>query len=677
MKTIVKKMLLPAGICLTVLLIGCPQNNGFKPDVPAQPPPLTPQQTLDAEVDKVTLDVPKKANITAEELTQEDITSSGYDAASYAIKYETIKANSAEQKADITFFLKKEGVESKKRMVTITDFKAKVQNAAPMAQELINKEVDKVILTVTDKETITADELPAHKDKINASGYDTAAYTINYTVIKHDVAKREVEITFRLEKADLHSKTRTEKITGFKEKTVPPETIDIPEKTLLALFDLTETKITASAAAKKIAAAQTTTVGDYTFEEAKAVAYDDKAGTFTVKVKGKKAGKVFDKTFTISGFTHPYAGTSLGSVIGSEYLIFDKAIEENMALDTFIADANAAKGVGYTSFSYTLNKGGGKNAEFGIHSGYSLTARLSKVSGNKVKILADYEIMYKKLTHGESEVPQFGESYTKTVTENASYFTQDHVLKHVLDKTNENFVRVDANKFASYYYAMSKFGGTGFLNFDMNQIKKYVDLYRTKDEGEHLQIDIATGINNPKGGGIKANDFTGELTVDYCIATPEQLQNQSGIQNSKKVTRRGLKTIQSGEDIKKHFIFTVILSPLTEDSKNKWKDKTLQNVRLFYVDESSVNPSGVLTNPLPEPASAQNPYYLTLCDPGNPLLGSGSYGLSKDTNNRQIYIENIMLNKDSNSNKLKVSMQLCGGKIIEMTTEPFFGHGTP
>lgn len=135
------------GIKLLVLLLGLTLIAGCDHSIKQDK-----VDNLVSEVDKVVLEISNKRNITAGELVQNDIKASGYDL-SYAIKYEKIEGNSSACEAKITFFLKKDGIESKKRTVTITDFK--VPSASATEQEKINEAVDKITLTVSEKESIT------------------------------------------------------------------------------------------------------------------------------------------------------------------------------------------------------------------------------------------------------------------------------------------------------------------------------------------------------------------------------------------------------------------------------------------------------------------------------------------------------------------------------------------
>lgn len=65
-----------------------------------------------------------------------------------------------------------------------------------------------------------------------------------------------------------------------------------------------------------------------------------------------------------------------------------------------------------------------------------------------------------------------------------------------------------------------------------------------------MQLDITCGISNPKTGGINADDYEGELTVKFCIATQEQLANQGEITAIKTITRLGYAKIRNAEELK-------------------------------------------------------------------------------------------------------------------------------
>ena len=123
--------------------------------------------------------------------------------------------------------------------------------------------------------------------------------------------------------------------------TVPPTTpqnsITLTESDVLAAFSLTKGPITASAAAKKIA--RDTPASGITFTERKMIAYDDEAGTFTVKVKGTKDGKNFSQKISVTGFTHPLAGKAIQSLDACE-LNLDDAIEHNYSLEKYIDEVN-------------------------------------------------------------------------------------------------------------------------------------------------------------------------------------------------------------------------------------------------------------------------------------------------------------------------------------------------
>ncbi|WP_428768695.1 lipoprotein 17-related variable surface protein [Treponema sp. HNW] len=303
---------------------------------------------------------------------------------------------------------------------------------------------------------------------------------------------------------------------------------DLSERELRMLFGLEKTKITASDAAKKVAAGSGKKIGMFTFGENEALSYDDKAGTFTVKVKGTKGGKSFDKTLTVSGFTHPYENTLLASIESQtgNKLIFNNVIEKNTALADFIAEANTAKGIGYTSFSYTL-VGSDKTVSIGDHSAYELAAVLSEKAG-KIKIDAEYAVKYKKYNGSGDESVELDPLSRKTVSAAEPYFTKEDVFKYILEevKKDEGFIQTQ-NKFASEFYARAVTSNkTPAGLFNTSKLQKYRDIYQTKEDGEHLALpDIDAAILNPRSNGIKADDFAGKLDVTYYIATKNLIEN--------------------------------------------------------------------------------------------------------------------------------------------------------
>ena len=120
---------------------------------------------------------------------------------------------------------------------------------------------------------------------------------------------------------------------------MPQNPIELTEAELLSAFSLVKGSITASAAAKKIATG--TPAGGITFTQKMAVSYDDEAGTFTVKVKGTKSGKEFEKEMTVSGFSNPYAANpqSMDTTGGKGELKLDEGIEHNHSIEKYTGKA--------------------------------------------------------------------------------------------------------------------------------------------------------------------------------------------------------------------------------------------------------------------------------------------------------------------------------------------------
>ena len=647
-------------LCACALIFaGCKTDSGAEYN-------LSPQKKIDAEVDKVTLVVPAKAVMTANQLTADKITAAGFTAP-YVMQYVNIAGNAAAQKADITFRLKNGSLHSKERTITVMGFKK--PNASPTPQETINAEVEKVTLDVPAKETMTANQLTA--DKITATGYD-APYTIHYVHIAGNAAERKAEITFHLENGSLHSKERIITIAGFKPLA---QTYPITESDVLTAFSLMRGMQSASEAAKKIAAGKGKTVDTYAFTEASAKSYDDEAGTFTVNVKGTKDGKSFDAEITVTGFTHPYA-SPLQSLVKCEFDL-TPAIEENLSLDTYVSRINAAPSP-YLHFEARLENG--KNVMLGDAAQYTLKAQISK-DGDGLKAASKYFLKYKKLVAGGAEITE-EEMYTvgSLRTQKQAYFTADDVFRHVLTKAGGgDFIKVSSDEFASSFCTLARNTGTtpyGLL--DMTKIQKYIDLYKTKDANEHLAVKLSAGLYNAKNSGISANDTEGTLTLQYCITTEEELAKQTKGQLpntaaiSEQITKTGFKKADK-DTLKKLFEFKILnASNGSGEPKAEWKKYQIGN---GYRGSPLVKAEGNKYKAYKFPLTAGKPFRLTINDSENPadvFALSSKAGLSKIAGDKYILITHLTLTKNMGEEKLTAVFALVDGSTVSVEYSPSF-----
>ena len=626
----------------------------------------TPQERINAEVDKVTLVVPEKEAMTANQLTADKITAAGFTAP-YVMQYVNIAGNAAAQKADITFRLKNGSLHSKERTITIMGFKK--PNASPTPQERINAEVDKVTLVVPEKEAMTANQLTA--DKITAAGF-TAPYTVQYVNIARDAAAQKAEITFRLANGSLRSKTRIITITGFKPLA---QTYPIAESDVLTAFSLMRGMQSASEAAKKIAAGKGKTVDTYAFTEASAKSYDDEAGTFTVNVKGTKDGKSFDAEITVTDFTHPYA-SPLQSLVKCKFDL-TPAIEENLSLDTYVSRLNAAQSP-YLHFEARLENG--KNVMLGDAAQYTLTAQVSK-DGDGLKAASKYFLKYKKLVAGGAEITE-EKMYTvgSLRTQKQAYFTADDVFTHVLTKAGGgDFIKVSSDEFASSFCTLARNTGTtpdGLL--DMTKIQKYIDVYKTKDANEHLAVKLSAGLYNAKNGGISANDTEGTLTLQYCITTEEELEKHVNGQSahitaiSEQITKTGFKKADK-DTLKKLFEFKILkASNGSGEPKTEWKKYQIGN---GYIGSPLVKAEGNKYKAYKFPLTAGKPFCLTINDSENPadvFALSAKSGLSKIAGDKYILITHLTLSKNMGEEKMTAAFTLVDGSTVSVEYSPSF-----
>jgi hypothetical protein len=647
-------------LCVCALIFaGCKTDSGAEYN-------LSPQKKIDAEVDKVTLAVPEKEAMTAQELTGEKITAADFDK-TYTIEYVGIHADNAERTAAIEFRLTKGTLHSKERTITIMGFKK--PNASPTPQETINTEVEKVTLDVPAKAVMTANQLTA--DKITAAGF-IAPYTVQYVNIAGDAAARKAEITFRLANGSLRSKTRIITIAGFKPLA---QTYPIAESDVLTAFSLMRGMQSASEAAKKIAAGKGKTVDTYAFTEASAKSYDDEAGTFTVNVKGTKDGKSFDAEITVTGFTHPYA-SPLQSLVKCKFDL-TPAIEENLSLDTYVSRLNAAPSP-YLHFEARLENG--KNVMLGDAAQYTLTAQVSK-DGDGLKAASKYFLKYKKLVAGGAEITE-KKMYTvgSLRTQKQAYFTADDVFRHVLTKAGSgDFIKVSSDEFASSFYTLARNTGTtpdGLL--DMTKIQKYIDLYKTKDAHKHLQVKLSAGLYNAKNSGISANDTEGTLTLQYCITTEEELEKHVNGQSahitaiSKQITKTGFKKADK-DTLKKLFEFKILkASRGSGEPKAEWKKYQIGNgYRGYPLVKADGN--GYQTQFFP--STAGKPFRLTINDSENPadvFALSAKSGLSKIAGDKYILITHLTLTKNMGEEKLTAVFALVDGSTVSVEYSPSF-----
>ena len=466
-------------------------------------------------------------------------------------------------------------------------------------------------------------------------------------------------------------------MTGCKNPTAPPSGVshavpqnpnELTEADVLTAFALQRGSITASAAAKRIA--NGTPAGRITFTQKTAVSYDDQAGTFTVKVKGTKNGKPFDKILSLTGFTHPLKDKMIQSIVACE-LNLDDAIEHNYSLGKYIAEVNkdpsGKKLVKKLSFMLSDSV---TTIELGEHDGYTLTAK-AQAAGTQVWVQPS--IMFRKLTKGGTEAlienTAFAFNHLKPPL-TKDYFTEQDVFAHVLSNTNDTVIKVHPSEFASSFYATAKSGSSAENLFDTSIIPSWTTRYQTKDTDEYMQLDITCGIHDPKNGGINADDYEGKLTVKFCIATHDQLTNQREITAVKTITRLGYAKITSATELKNQLFFDLSSKPNPSNEAIKtWKRKFFDCSSLLRIGDDGA--AILASNPLPD--GFDKPF--CLCINGEATLsnylGCKAYGASRTRNNKVIFIENIQLQKISGETDLQVKVQLKGsGPILTITTDP-------
>ncbi|QTQ14808.1 hypothetical protein HRQ91_10220 [Treponema parvum] len=466
---------------------------------------------------------------------------------------------------------------------------------------------------------------------------------------------------------------------------VPQNQYELVEADVLETFGLTKGRQSPFEAAGKITLG-TSTLPSIEFTQKEVTAYNDEAGTFTVKVKGTKNGNPFDKEMAVNGFANPYASQpwSINSNDGKGELKLDEGIERNLSIEKYIAEAYPTI-ADFFKAPLTFSLANGTSVTLGDCDYYKLEATLAKEETDKIKIIPVYTVKNHKKTAGGSDTvtletkysvfhpDRFGSSLTKL------YFTKKDVFDHVLSKTPDSVIKVDSNKFASSFYAFTKLTGTAPAElFDYSRLEPYKTLYQTAGADKYMQLDITCGVADPKGRGIDADDYKGELTVQFCIATHEQLANQEGSQEDpqevimavRPITQSLYAKITTATELDNQLLFQVISKPSPKQKDIKaWKNKQYDNFPLLRVgDNGTVT---LASNPLPD--GQDKPF--CLCVNGEATLsnhlGHENYGASKTINGKVIFVQSIHLQKTSGETDLQVHVQLKGScPILTITTNP-------
>ncbi|WP_428768693.1 lipoprotein 17-related variable surface protein [Treponema sp. HNW] len=379
--------------------------------------------------------------------------------------------------------------------------------------------------------------------------------------------------------------------------TIHGEKIDISETELLTALNLTRGSQSASEAAKKIAAQTGKNVGRLSFTEAKSLAYDDEAGTFKVKVVGKKNGKNFDKTFNVTGFTHPYASPPQ-SAIQVEFK-FDAGIEENLSIDKYIEKITPNLKA-HLTFSFSLQNG--KAITLGYDNDYyELTAQVSNSNG-ELKISPEYKLKYKKKLRGEDET-SVSTAYTSAMPvftgQKKDYFTEKDVFEHIFNKVKDDpeLIVADAGSYASSKYAFAMVLNNGGTLFNTGKIAQYVNVYNTKGADNHREIkNITPAMDNVRGGGITADDYEGKLTVNFYISKAEYIADGNTPDDKEKsgsytVVRSGFKKLPSDISSNVRSVLEFSLGKITDGNgtQDTWKKRRINNTALISMKYTGIN----------------------------------------------------------------------------------------
>nr|AAC18775.1 protective antigen MAA2 [Metamycoplasma arthritidis] len=267
--------------------------DGFKAEAPAQDA----QKALEAENNKVQLDVEGKDKKEAKTVKPQDVKHSGYDNSKYVLTVDKVEAKGTSLK--VTYTLKsKDGAVSKAFEKTIDGFKAEAP--AQDAQKALEAENNKVQLDVEGKDKKEAKTVKPQD--VKHSGYDNSKYVL--TVDKVEAKGTSLKVTYTLKSKDgAVSKAFEKTIDGFK--------AEAPAQDAQKALEAENNKVQLDVEGKDKKEAKTVKPQDVKhsgYDNSKYVLTVDKVEakgtslkvTYTLKSKDGAVSKAFEKT--IDGF---------------------------------------------------------------------------------------------------------------------------------------------------------------------------------------------------------------------------------------------------------------------------------------------------------------------------------------------------------------------------------------
>lgn len=176
------------------------------------------------------------------------------------------------------------------------------------------------------------------------------------------------------------------------------------------------------------------------------------------------------------------------------------------------------------------------------------------------------------------------------------YFTENDVFAYVAEKIKDDIIKVPGDRFASEFYAFAKYANSIPIDIfnvgNGSKFKKYQETY-AKSDG-HIKItqsggtsDLSYGIDNPKNGGITADDYSGTIKVNYYVQRYRFIADKTagtytGTYVVKPVTVEKSGFMKVSEDfLKQNFLFSLIKYGDKNTAKNKWLNRQIDNKELL------------------------------------------------------------------------------------------------
>lgn len=445
----------------------------------------------------------------------------------------------------------------------------------------------------------------------------------------------------------------------------------------------------ASGAAKKIKIIDT---ADFKLTAVEHFAYNDKLGTFTVKVTGSikidsEMKEFKNQELQFENFKFPIDDTI--KIVSLKKLDFDmtEANKHKPSVENFLKYCkNPVTQLIFITQETNKDLGLTELVNFGITHNVSCEPVKAENAQTSTGIKVKLEVLQLFKTNGGQEESKifpinFKKAEPHLIRDPLFTNTSDMTAEEALEKAkkeietlkNENkLILVDKEEYASSYWAwihyVDKMLPSNYMTEDLKELLKKYEKHRIDIGIVHSACEI----------NLKADDFEGTLKIPLVVATTENIADQKNLKDEFIVDLKGFKTVkyevkdfQEGADKFKAFVLNDENFKFASREKNNIDDLKFNNVEFneYTMYDTGVaqgyNVISMIERKFPYNKKFTEDYEFVMNGETNAenVLGfihPQKYPLCKTINGKEIFIKNIKVYKKLNTESCTVKITFMG-----------------